>query len=633
MGQPGKQLALFHTSLILLLILFANTGLASGLFGDSGDTQEFLSVDEAFQLTATIDSPQQIKLFWNITEGYYLYRQRISIAVEDNDTQTGQTQIGKYQLPEGKQKYDEFFGNVEIYQHNLEVTVPVSTTSARITLLVGYQGCATAGLCYPPVIKPITLSLPAYSAEASAASFSKSSTAGNSINESASRTAVPANAQDTALNDLKAAHPLYAILLSLGFGILVAFTACMYPMIPILTALIMGQSEKITTFKAFTLSLGYTQGMALTFGVLGAVFAIIGEALGIQGSLQTPWVLIPCALLFVGLALSMFGFYEIQLPGNLQTKLNARSNRQQGGSVIGAGLMGMLSALIVGPCGGPVLLAMLAFAAQAQSPLHGFIYLWVFGAGIGLPLLIMGSGGGALLPKAGAWMKHIKAGGGVIMLALAISFLERLSPTYIPTTLIMLMWGSLLIVISIYLGALTSLPENASGWNKLWKGTGVVLLIYGALFLTGIAAGGKDTFKPLSAISFFGYSVHSPQHTPVKRIKSIQDLNQEIAAARSMAKPVMLDFYADWCAYCKTMEKKVFPDPQVVAALQGVVFLQADITVQDDTDKALAKHLNMPAPPALYFWDANGVELREGRLVGNISAEQLAFHLNKLFEN
>ena len=629
MDQPAKQLALFHTSLILLLILFADASPASGLFGNSGDTQEFLSVDEAFQLTATADSPQQIRLFWNITEGYYLYRQRISIAAENSGMQTGQTQIGQYQLPAGKQKYDEFFGDVEIYQHNLEVAVPVSTTNANVTLLVGYQGCATAGLCYPPVTKSITLSLPARSAGASAASFAAASIAGDSID--ANQAGVPANARDTALDDLEAAHPLYAILLSLGFGILVAFTACMYPMIPILTALIMGQSEKITAFKAFTLSLSYTQGIALTFGVLGAVFAIIGQALGIQGSLQTPWILIPCALLFVGLALSMFGFYDIQLPAGLQTRLSARSSRQPGGSVAGAGLMGVLSALIVGPCGGPVLLAMLAFAAQAQSPLHGFMYLWVFGTGMGLPLLIMGAGGGALLPKTGAWMERIKAAAGVIMLALAVSFLERLSPTYIPATLIMLMWGSLLIVISVYLGALTPLPENAGGWNKLWKGAGVVLLIYGALFLTGIATGGKDTFRPLSAISSFGYSVHSPQHVPVKRIKSIQDLNQKIAAARSMGKPVMLDFYADWCAYCKTMEKKVFPDPRVVAALQGVVFLQADITVQDDTDKALAKHLNMPAPPALYFWNADGVELRAGRLVGNISAEQLASHLNKLF--
>ena len=296
MDQPAKQLALFHTSLILLLILFADASPASGLFGNSGDTQEFLSVDEAFQLTATADSPQQIRLFWNITEGYYLYRQRISIAAENSGMQTGQTQIGQYQLPAGKQKYDEFFGDVEIYQHNLEVAVPVSTTNANVTLLVGYQGCATAGLCYPPVTKSITLNLPARSADASAASFAAASfaaasfaaasIAGDSID--ANQATVPANARDTALDDLEAAHPLYAILLSLGFGILVAFTACMYPMIPILTALIMGQSEKITAFKAFTLSLSYTQGIALTFGVLGAVFAIIGQALGIQGSLQTP---------------------------------------------------------------------------------------------------------------------------------------------------------------------------------------------------------------------------------------------------------------------------------------------------------------------------------------------------------
>ncbi|MFK8026887.1 MAG: protein-disulfide reductase DsbD [Gammaproteobacteria bacterium] len=617
MGHQRNQLinqALWACLLALLVSLSSLSFAAGSPFGDNSEDEEFLTVDEAFQLTATGKSANEIKLFWNVADGYYLYRKRISVSSDNANVS-----IGELNLPDGKNQYDEFFGDVEIYEHSLDLSVPITTNASSVELIVGYQGCAHAGLCYPPVKKTFTVALPGHANQSI-----------DNATESA-QTNEPSNEEDSILADLQNANPLVAILLSLGFGILVAFTACMYPMIPILTSLIMGQGEKITTFKAFSLSLSYTQGIAITFGILGAIMAVIGEALGIQGSLQTPWILIPSALLFIGLAMSMFGFYEIQVPSALQSKLNEKSNQQKGGSLFGVGLMGVLSALIVGPCGGPVLLAVLAFAAQSQNPLAGFLYLWVFGTGMGLPLLIMGSGGGALLPKAGTWMDLVKATGGVIMIALAISFLERLSPTYISTEVIMLMWGSLLIIVAIYLGALQSLPEASSGWRKLWKGLGVVLLIYGAMFLIGLASGGKDTLKPLTGVISAGHQQSSSHHEAFTRIKSIEDLDRELASAKAAGKPVMLDFYADWCAYCKTMEKKVFPDPAVVAALQGVVLLQADITVQDATDKALASHLKMPAPPALYFWDAQGNELRSSKLTGSVTADQLANHLNTIF--
>ncbi|MDW3096083.1 MAG: protein-disulfide reductase DsbD [Gammaproteobacteria bacterium] len=627
MGHQANQL--IHQSIwisfLVALLLVCTTSLsfaAGSPFGGSSEDEEFLTVDEAFQLTATSNSTNEIKLFWNIAEGYYLYRKRISVSSDD-----AKLAIGELDLPTGKNYHDEFFGDVAIYENSLDVAVPISASTNSVELIVGYQGCAHAGLCYPPVKKTVTVSLPGNS-NGSNTSIAKPVSA---VNSSINQNTAPANEEDSILADLKDANPLIAILLSLGFGILVAFTACMYPMIPILSSLIMGQGEKITTFRAFSLSLSYTQGIAITFGILGAIMALVGEALGIQGSLQTPWILIPSALLFIGLALSMFGFYEIQVPSALQSKLNEKSNQQKGGSLFGVGLMGVLSALIVGPCGGPVLLAVLAFAAQSQNPLAGFLYLWVFGTGMGLPLLIMGSGGGALLPKAGTWMDKVKATGGVIMIALAISFLERLSPTYISPSIIMLMWGALLIIVAVYLGALKSLSDDCNGWSKLWKGLGLILLIYGAMFLIGLAGGGKDTLKPLTGIISIGQQAANQQHIAHKRIKTIEDLNQELASAKAAGKPVMLDFYADWCAYCKVMEKRVFPDPAVVAALENVVFLQADITVQDEADKKLARYLDMSAPPVLYFWDAQGNDLRSSRLTGSVTAEQLAKHLNTIF--
>lgn len=634
MGYPRNQLdrRLLSKCLLSLLLLlsFCTSTSASGLFGESNQEEEFLTVDEAFQLTSTVSSGNQVKLFWNIADGYYLYRKRLSVS-----SANGEVIIGELGLPAGKMYHDEFFGDVEIYENSLDVSVPIQASSDSIQLIVGYQGCAHAGLCYPPIKKTLDIQLPPGSASQSIALTNttlSSPTSKISSSEVTSGDRAAAANEDDILAGLKDANPIYALLLSLGFGILVAFTACMYPMIPILSSLIMGQGEKITTFRAFTLSLSYTQGIALTFGLLGAIFAFVGEALGIQGSLQTPWILIPSALLFIGLAFSMFGFYEIQVPSSIQSKLNERSNQQKGGSLLGVGLMGVISALIVGPCGGPVLLAVLAFAAQSQNPLAGFLYLWVFGTGMGLPLLIMGSGGGALLPKAGTWMDIVKATGGVVMIGLAISFLERLSPTYIPTAIIMLMWGSLLVVVAVYLGALKSLPEDVTGWQKLWKGIGLVLLIYGATFLIGMAAGGKDTVKPLSGILAIGsHGAAANQHAAFTRVKTVEDLQSELAAAKKAGKPVMLDFYADWCAYCKVMEKKVFPDPAVVKALEGAVLLQADITVQDDEDKRLAKHLNMSAPPVLYFWDNQGNDLRNQRLTGSVTADQLATHVNNIF--
>lgn len=572
-----------------------------------------LPPDQAFQVAADSPTGEVLIVDWTIAPGTYLYQDKLVVS-EQSDT----INFGEYPLPPAEIKQDSVkpdgtLGDVAVYHDAVRLVIPLIYSDPgenQLQIEVAYQGCADQGICYPPQSRRFTLTLPTRPSATAITATSQTIQAA-SATPSSSNTA-------TWLQQLQTAQWGWALILSLGLGVLVAFTACMYPMIPILSSLILGQDTTVTFSRAFRLSLAYTQGIALTFGVLGAVMAWFGQAIGIQASLQTPWVLIPSVILFVILALSMFGLYNIQIPSAWQSRLNALSNTQQGGSVWGVGLMGVLSALIVGPCGGPILLAVLVFAAQAQDPLSGFVILWLFGSGMGLPLLLMGMSGGALLPRAGQWMNQVKAVGGVILLALAISFLERLSPSYIEPGWLMMAWGTLLIVVAVYLGAVTTGPKR--GWQILAQGLGLVLLIYGGLFLYGAAAGGNNTLQPLRGLGHGGM-VQQTAKPLFQPIKSVSDLQQALAAARTARQPVMLDIYADWCAYCKIMEHQVFPALQ--QELQHFVWLQADITRQDADDRALAQHLQMIAPPAIYFWNADGEAQLAYQLVGDVGVADI----------
>ena len=593
---------------------------------------DILPPEKAYQVSAESPDGKTLKVHWEIAEGTYLYQDKLKVRVGGEGVRLGRFELPPADVKKDSIKPDGTIGDVLVYHKAVTLEIPLlreNPAETEIEVLVDYQGCAERGICYPPQKKTLRVLLPALDAATAAAAPAPAETSAPPAPAAepapAATPSPPLSEQDRLFNELHDSGFWVALLLSLGFGLLVAFTACMYPMIPILSSLIMGQGEKITPFRAFELSLAYTQGIALTYGVLGIAMALVGKSLGIQSALQTPWVLVPSIILFLALALSMFGFYQIQIPSSIQSRLNEMSNRQKGGSVIGVGLMGVISGLIIGPCGGPVLLAMLAFAASSDNVAHGFLVMWLFGTGMGLPLLVMGAGGGSLLPKAGAWMDTVKATGGVIMLALALSFLERMSPTYVPTSLIMLLWGTLLIVTAVYMGALRQLPEGGSGWLRLWKGLGLVLLIYGAAYIVGVAAGGKDTTQPLRGLAPAGgvAGQAGPAHLEFRRIKGWAGLQRELAAAKAAGKPVMLDFYADWCIYCKTMEKEIFPDPRVIRALEGFVVLQADITPMDEQDKALLERLKLPAPPALFFWDRSGRLRPELRLVGEPTIEQL----------
>ncbi len=584
---------------------------------------EILPPDEAFKIEARKLNANTLRVEWNIASGTYLYEDKIDIKLLSGDVKFKPYKLPVPKIKEDSVKPDGTMGDVAVYEKKLSVDIPfqyLNNSAKEIKILASYQGCADQGICYPPQKSQISIPL-----------LMNLSSSGQNIKESlpsSSKETIFINEQEVLLKDLKTANLGFGVLLSLGFGLLVAFTACMYPMIPILSSLIMGQGQKLTALNSFNLSLAYTQGVAITFGLIGGGMALFGGSINIQSALQTPLVLIPTVILFVILAFSMFGFYEIQIPSKFQSFLNKYSNKQKGGSLVGVFLMGVLSALIVGPCGGPILLAVLAFATESQNVITGFIFLWVFGFGMGLPLLILGAGGGAMLPKSGLWMEKVKVTGGILMLALAIIFLERLSPTYIPEMVIMILLGILLIASGIYYGALKSLPENHSGWTMVLKSFGVVLLIYGSLFLVGVAAGGKDTLNPLSGIITKTNNSNEGIKNSFVKIYNIEELNRELAVAKAQSKPVMLDFYADWCTYCKTMEKEIFPNLKVISALKDFYLLQADITRQDEGNIALSKYLNMPAPPAIYFWNSNGINRKKLRILGEPTVDELVARAN-----
>jgi thioredoxin:protein disulfide reductase len=409
-----------------------------------------------------------------------------------------------------------------------------------------------------------------------------------------------------------------------GFGLLLAFTPCVFPMIPILSGIIAGQGPNITTRKAFVLSLVYVLAMALTYTVVGVLAGLFGANL--QAAFQNPWVLTSFALIFVLLALSMFGFYELQLPSSLQSKLAEISNKQEGGTLIGVAIMGLLSALIVGPCVAPPLFGALIYISQTGDAVLGGVALFALSMGMGAPLIAIGTSAGKLLPRAGAWMDAVKAVFGVTLLGVAIFMLERI----LPPAVAMLLWGLLLICSAVYMGALSQLPQGASGWSKLWKGIGVFLLIYGALMLLGAAAGGKDTVQPLRglAVGGAGGGVAEASFT---RVKTVEDLDREVAKAGVLGKPVMLDFYADWCVTCKELERYTFSDPTVIAEMSRFVLLKADVTANDAEDQALMQgRFGIPGPPAILFFDTTGNELKGYRLVGFKSADAFVEHLRRV---
>ncbi len=599
-----------------------------------GADDDILPVEEAFRFRAEVATPTRLQLTWDIAPGTYLYRHLVDVRLED----TEQVSLGGFERPAGDIKQDSVLpdgslGDVEVYHDRVELALPLerrSTAATQIGLVVKYQGCADIGICYPPQTQRLALNLPAATVLSETGVTATAAAQSSEQDLDQTQAAVrpeggqPVSEQDRIAAVLAGDSLWTSVAVFFGFGLLLAFTPCVFPMIPILSGIIAGQGTEITTGKAFILSVVYVLAMALTYTLVGVLAGLFGANL--QAFFQNPWILTAFALVFVLLALSMFGFYDLQLPSSLQSRLTAISNRQQGGTLIGVAIMGLLSALIVGPCVAPPLFGALIYISQTGDALLGGLALFALSMGMGAPLIAIGTSAGRLLPRAGAWMDAVKAVFGVALLGVAILLLERI----LPAAVAMLLWGLLLICSAVYMGALSQLPPGGSGWSKLWKGVGVFLLIYGALMLLGAAAGGKDTLQPLRGLALGAGS--GATHEPVfQRVKTVADLDRALAAAKSAGRPVMLDFYADWCIACKEMERYTFSDSAVIAEMSRFVLLQADVTANDEEDRALMQgRFGIPGPPAILFFDPVGGELKGYRLVGFTPAEDFAAHLRRV---
>ncbi|HZX89558.1 MAG TPA: protein-disulfide reductase DsbD [Rudaea sp.] len=570
--------------------------------GILGDNQP-LPPEQAFVYEAIATGANEVLARFTMPKGYYLYRDKTSFRLADS----AGGKLGAPRWPAGEQHTDENFGATTVYFNQVEVPLPVSRSDAAarsVNVESSFQGCKENSVCYPVMTRQVRVDLPAAGATASSAGASS-----------------PAEAAAPAAGDFggeagqvqRALHGshLAGLFWFFVFGLGLAFTPCVFPMIPILSGIIAGAGDNISTRRAIVLSVVYILANAAIFTIAGVIAGLAGKNL--QAAFQTPWVLWSFAGLFVLLALSMFGFYELQLPSSWQSKIANVSNTQSGGSLTGVAVMGALSALIVGPCVTPPLAAAVIYIAETHDPVFGGAALFALALGMGAPLIVFGASAGKLLPRAGAWMDAVKAVFGVTFLGLAIWMLSRI----LDGVWIMLMSGALAVACAIYLGALEPLPEGASGWRRLWKALGVVLLIGGAAELVGAAAGSNDLLQPLHGLSAgTGVAAGDAATLPFKRIKTNADVDRELAAAKAAGKPVMLDFYADWCVSCKEMEKFTFSKPEVRAALSGFVLLQADVTKNDDDDQALMRRYHIVGPPDTLFYGANGGEKPALQLAG-----------------
>ena len=558
---------------LTLILLLCSTSAFAGLFDAPGRTN-FVPADQAFAFDFQ-QNQHDVNLTWQVKDGYYLYRKQVQVTPAN-------ASIAPLQLPNGEWHSDEFYGKSEIYRHSLTVPVALTQANAGATLTVTYQGCADAGFCYPPETKTVPLSAVAQAAQ--------------------TPPPLPSGERAGVRGETSTDLP-FSALWALLIGIGIAFTPCVLPMYPLISGIVLGGKQRLSTARALLLAFIYVQGMALTYTALGLVVAAAG--MQFQAALQHPYVLIGLSAVFILLALSMFGAFSLQLPSSLQTRLTLMSNRQQGGSMGGVFAMGAIAGLICSPCTTAPLSAILLYIAQSGNLWLGGGTLYLYALGMGLPLILVTVFGNRLLPKSGPWMAHVKTAFGFVILALPVFLLERIIGD---------VWGlrlwSMLGVAFFGWAFITSL-----GLQKPWQRIGQILLLAAALI----------SVRPLQDWAFGTSVTQSQSHLNFTRISNVETLNAALASAQG--KPVMLDLYADWCVACKEFEKYTFSDPQVQQALQNTVLLQADVTANSAQDVALLKHLQVLGLPTILFFDENGNEQPALRVTGFKDAAAFRAHL------
>jgi len=585
----------------VLILLMAVAGLARAAEPD------LLEPDKAFRFAARLKDAGSIEVRYEIAPGYYMYRDKFQFALAPAGAK-----LGAPQLPPGRKHRDEFFGEVETYRGSLSFVLPFELADAGlpgVQLTVVSQGCADIGVCYVPHEQKAELKLASLSGGAA-----RSDAASGLFSGAVS------SADDTLIARVFEGGFWLVILSFFGFGLLLAFTPCVLPMVPILSSVIVGARQPMTKSRGFWLAIVYVLGMAVTYAIAGIAAGLSGAMLAV--ALQNPWVLGAFAMVFVALALAMLGVYELQLPVALQNRLANASNRFQGGHTLGIFVMGVVSALILGPCVAAPLAGALLYIGQSRDVMLGGSALFAMALGMGVPLLAVGASAGALLPKAGPWMETVKRAFGMVMLGMAIYLV---SP-FLPVSIQMLAWAALLIVTAITLRAIDRLPPNAHGFQRFSKGLGIVALLAGLAYLVGALSGGRDVLQPLSGLRLAD-SGHASGETPFERINSVAELDARVRA--SAGRTVLLDFYADWCVSCKEMERYTFSDSRVRARFSEMVLLQADVTANTAEHAALLKRFRLFGPPGIIFFDRDGREIQGLRVIGFQAADRFVAVLDQ----
>ncbi|MEO6920179.1 MAG: protein-disulfide reductase DsbD [Collimonas sp.] len=619
MFKSLKQLSLLFAMLFVFTLAHA-------------DDDEYLAPEVAFKFSARMVDAKTAEVTYAIADGYYMYRERFHFKAE------GAT-LGEPQIPGGRVKFDQTFNkNVETYHHSVTIRLPVEA-SGNFTLISTGQGCADKGLCYPPMDSRVNLSSTGGAGATGSSSgggllsaMGIAKTGGVAIDtpqapavDSGSPAAnvkppadnavqpAPADSESGRIeSSLKGGKLLVIMPLFLLLGLGLAFTPCVLPMVPILSSIIVGEGTQVSRRRGFLLSITYALGMALVYTALGVAAGLAGE--GLAATLQNPWVLSAFALLMVLMSLSMFGYYELQLPSAFQTKLTKASDQQSAGKLIGVFVMGAISALIVGPCVAAPLAGALVYISQTRDVVIGGSALFAMAVGMSLPLMVVGISAGSLLPRAGAWMESVKRFFGVLMLAVA---LWMVSPV-IPVLGQMLGWAAL----GIGYGAFLLWGKSSNAWFA--KAFGVVFMVCGVVQLVGGITGGRDVLAPLAHLG----GKQESSHAQFIRVKSVAEL--DAALAQTNGKTALLDFYADWCVSCKEMEKFTFTDPRVQARFGDMILLQIDVTANNADDKAMLKRFNLFGPPGIIFFDGKGQEVPHGRVIGYQNADKFLQSLSVL---